>query len=354
MFVSFQLLPAEILLDIARYVSSPELRKMKDSSLTVCSASHAVAILAFYEEIQLTSARFQRLASTNTIESMKQVTKRLDYQVRQQWVTSGDTGHQQNAMCIGPELLYTTVARCDRLRSFTVELIGNISNPAWQTPLSERYDLRLIGALWYRNLKELNISTIETIGFEQPLPCTVALSQLIAQVDTVTLKMKYICPQILEYICPDEFDPHLADAFLLTPENVPTAMKHTTKPADVKLKKLTIHLAAMDDYAAPFIHETPHFSRRCGNNSDLQLFQPMLDAAAAIVQRVPSIEHLWVIGCFNPGQQAKPEAWDLAKRVRRVFSAGSWYNCSYDVTSDNFSVFDSDIDDVFQKDNGVT
>ncbi|KAJ5711732.1 hypothetical protein N7488_005888 [Penicillium malachiteum] len=99
-------------------------------------------------------------------------------------------------------------------------------------------------------------------------------------------------------------------------------MKHTTKPADVKLKNLSIYLAAMSDYAAPFINETRHFSHRCGSNSDIQLFQPMLNAAAALVQRIPSIEHLWVVGCFDPGPNAKLEAWDLAKGIRQCSGLG--------------------------------
>ncbi|KAJ5711733.1 hypothetical protein N7488_005889 [Penicillium malachiteum] len=158
MFVSFQLLPPEILLYIARYVGSSKLREMKEPSLTVCSTWHPVAISVLYEEIQLTSTQFQRLASTKAIEGMKQVTKRLDYQVRQQLGNSGHTGHQQNAMCIDPEILYTTVARCDRLRSFSLKLLDNIPKLERQTPLSGQYDRRLMRALWYCNLKELTIA----------------------------------------------------------------------------------------------------------------------------------------------------------------------------------------------------
>ncbi|KAJ5725919.1 uncharacterized protein N7483_007276 [Penicillium malachiteum] len=355
MSVSFQTLPVEILFMIAEDVGCAKMRRMKDCSLTVCSAWYAVAIQVLYENFQLTAETFQRLASKNrskhVVKGIERFTKRIDYGApkvmgsNRHWHSNkGSYEHDRyGAVPLGPELLHTTIARSGSLRSFSVKFTDEYSQ---NIRLHDRYDLGLVAALRYCNLKNLEISTIEAPGWDEPVPCTAALSQLIARLDTVSLRMKYICPKLLEYICPLEFDPQLSP-YPLIPGTEPTKVKYTMDPADVKLKSLTIFLTGVHDHRTrQRVGHNPFFSYRCGgHNPGVDLLQPMLDGAAALVQCVPTIEHLWVVGCFQPGTtSAVLEAQDVAKGVRRVIPPAVWQRSGFDVTANHLSIYNREVD----------
>ncbi|KAJ6031079.1 hypothetical protein N7540_001811 [Penicillium herquei] len=345
---TFQSLPVEILFEIAKYLNPKQLRK----SVTICSVWHAVTTSLLYKKLEMNAMRFQRLASSNATRNMELFTQGIEYSVptrmgsNRHWHSNkGRHDHDRpGSLPIAPDLFYTTLARCEILRSFSVKFIEIDRD---HIRLHDRYDLGLIGAFRYCNLQKLEINTIDAMGWDEPVPCTAAFAQVIAQLDTVTLRMKHICPKILEYICPLELEPHLVPAYPPIPGTTPTTTKYPIAPADIKLKGLTIILAdicpSLFDSRRDTIPST-RFSYRCGAQTDTSLLQSMLDGAAALAQRAPTIEHLWIVGTTHFGRTASFEAWDLAKGVRRVFPPAVWQTPHFDATANHLSTYNCEVD----------